>query len=96
MGAGRERFDRMLKQQASRMLVSLVDWRKAGKEYVTRDLLLKSSGLKDNELQKIIRDGNLPRHTMRIAGVKAYSVDACVRLLARWVGRYDLLVDVED
>ena len=96
MGAGKERFEQMLRQQASRLLPQLDEWNRKGKKYVTRDLLLKSSGLKDNELQKIIRDGNMPRHTMRVAGAKCYSVDACLRLLARWLNRWEYLVDAKE
>lgn len=96
MASGKERFEDMLKRQASRLLPSLDEWSKKGKKYVTRDLLLKRSGLKDNELQKIIKDGNMPRHTLKIAGVKAYSVDASLKLLARWLNRYEYIVDVED
>ena len=96
MGAGKERFERMLRQQSSRLLPQLDEWNRKGKRYVTRDLLLKVSGLSDNELQKIIRDGNMPRHTMSVAGAKCYSVDACLRLLARWLGRYEYLVTDEE
>lgn len=92
MAAGKEEFERMLKRQAARVLPKLDEWNRKGKEYVTRDLLLRETGLKDNELQKLIRDGNMPRHTMRIAGAKCYSVDATLRLLARYCQRYEYLI----
>lgn len=93
MGAGRDSFAQMLKRQAGRCLPKLDEWRRKGKEYVSRDMLLKETGLKDNELQKLIHDGNMPRHCIRIAGVKCYSVDASLRLLARYCGRYEYIVE---
>lgn len=85
------RFTEMLKQQCSRLLPWLDAMSRKGVKYVSRDLLLKQSGLKDNELQKVIHDGNMPRHTLSIKGVKCYSVDASLRLLARWLGRIEYL-----
>nr|DAG70515.1 MAG TPA: hypothetical protein [Caudoviricetes sp.] len=38
----------------------------------------------------------MPRHTMRVAGAKCYSVDACLRLLARWLNRWEYLVDAKE
>lgn len=85
------KFTEMLKQQCSRLLPWLDGMRRNGVQYVSRDLLLKESGLKDNELQKLVHDGNIPRHSMRVKGVKCYSVDATLRLLARWLGRVEYL-----
>lgn len=85
------RFGEMLKQQCSRLLPWLDAMNRKGVRYVSRDLILKQSGLKDNELQKVIHDGNMPRHSLRIKGVKCYSVDASLRLLARWLGRIEYL-----
>lgn len=91
MGGYRLKFGEMLKQQCSRLLPWLDELNRKGVRYVSRDLILKQSGLKDNELQKVIHDGNMPRHTLSIKGVKCYSVDASLRLLARWLGRIEYL-----
>jgi hypothetical protein len=60
---------------------------------VGRNNLIEHSGLSDNELQKLIHDGNLPRHTMKIMGTKAYDTASALKMLARYCGQYAYLVD---
>lgn len=92
MGTGKLGFDETLRTQVRRLLPYLELLRNSKVKYVTRDSLLKESGLLDNEMQKLIHDGNMPRHTLRIQGQKAYEVDSTLRLLARFCNAYEYLV----
>lgn len=92
MGTGKLGFNETLRTQVRRLLPYLELLRNSKVKYVTRDSLLKESGLLDNEMQKLIHDGNMPRHTLRIQGQKAYEVDSTLRLLARFCHAYEYLV----
>lgn len=93
MANGKLSFDQMIKQQAMRLLPYLDNLNKQQVKYVGRDNLIEHSGLSDNELQKLIHDGNLPRHTMKIMGTKAYDTESALKMLARYCGQYGYLVD---
>lgn len=91
MAQGKRDFEQMLKQGANRALPKLDGLLRRKVKYVTRRMLLEETGLSDNELQKLIHDGNCPRHSMRVAGQKAYAVEPTLRMLARYAGRWDYL-----
>ncbi|MEE8703218.1 MAG: hypothetical protein ABF780_01090 [Bifidobacterium aquikefiri] len=93
MATGKLSFDSMLKQQVMRLLPYLDQLNQQQVKYVGRNNLLEHSGLNDNELQKLIHDGNLPRHTMKIMGTKAYDTESTLKMLARYCGQYGYLVD---
>lgn len=95
VGAGKWNFTVMLKRQVKKSLPTLDEWNRKGMAYVTRDMLLNITGLNDNELQKLIHDGNMPRHSKRVAGVKAYDVEAVLSMFARYVGAYEYVVEVK-
>ena len=93
MATGKLSFDSMLKQQVMRLLPYLDQLNQQQVKYVGRNNLLVHSGLNDNELQKLIHDGNLPHHTMKIMGTKAYDTESTLKMLARYCGQYGYLVD---
>lgn len=94
-GLGTLSFNNMLKKQVRKALPILDEYNRKGMAYVTRDLLANATGLRDNELQKLIHDGNMPRHSKRVAGCKAYDVEAVLSMLAKYVGAYEYLVEVD-
>lgn len=93
MNQRKDSFDQMLRTQAARALPELERLDKSGVRYILRRSLADDTGLNDNELQKLIHDGNLPRHSLRVNGEKAYEVDSSLKLLARFCHRYEYLVD---
>lgn len=93
MANGKLSFDQMIKQQAMRLLPYLDNLHQQQVKYVGRNNLIEHSGLTDNELQKLIHDGNLPRHTMKVSGMKAYDTESTLKMLARYCGQYAYLVD---
>lgn len=95
VGVGKASFGTMLKRQVKKALPTLDEYNRKGMAYVTRDLLANVTGLSDNELQKLIHDGNMPRHSKRVAGCKAYDVEAVLSMLAKYVGAYEYLVEVD-
>lgn len=86
-------FEQMLRTQASRALPGLERLEKSGVRYILRSSLTNDTGLSDNELQKLIHDGHLPRHSLCVNGEKAYKVDSSLKMLARFCDRYEYLVD---
>ncbi|MGO3357474.1 MAG: hypothetical protein ACTILK_00575 [Bifidobacterium crudilactis] len=93
MANGKLSFDQEIKQQAARLLPRLNDFRRLGVQNIDRNTLLNESGLNDNELQKLIHDGNMPRHSGKRGGIKVYDVLASLQMLARYCGQYGYLVD---
>ncbi|MCI1831812.1 MAG: hypothetical protein LKI77_02540 [Bifidobacterium sp.] len=93
MKNGKESYEYMLKQQAARLLPRLDDFRRLGVQSIDRRTLLNESGLNDNELQKLIHDGNMPRHNGKRGGIKTYDVEAALKMLARWCQRYEYVVE---
>lgn len=94
MGIGKLTFEETLRQQTRSLLPYLDSLREQGIKYVTRSALIRESGLSDNELQKLVRDGNMPRHALRVRGQKAYDIESTLRMLARWCKSYEYLVVV--
>ena len=46
-----------------------------GVKYHTRQAIIRRSGMSDNELQKLIQDNHMSRHTLKVRGQKAYDVE---------------------
>lgn len=94
MGIGKLTFEETLRQQTRSLLPYLDSLKQRGVKYVTRQAIIRRSGLTDNEVQKLIRDGNMPRHALRVRGQKAYDIESTLRMLARWCRSYEYLVVV--
>lgn len=93
MNQRKDSFDQMIKQQTMRLLPRLDHFRRLGVQNIDRNTLLNESGLNDNELQKLIHDGNMPRHSGKRGGIKVYDVLASLQMLSRYCGQYGYLVD---
>jgi hypothetical protein len=94
MGIENLSFNETLKHQVRRLLPYLDNLKRRGARYVLRPVLLRESGLTDNELQKLIHDGHMPRHGMKVYGQKAYEVDTTLERLAQFCQAYEYLVEV--
>ena len=46
-----------------------------GVKYLTRQAIIRRFGMSDNELQKLIQDNHMSRHTLEVRGQKAYDVE---------------------
>lgn len=92
MGYGKQSFGAMLNQQSAALLPYLDELNRSHVTEVSRTQLLDHSGLKDNELQKLIHDGNLPRHQYRKGREKIYQTEACLKQLARYTNRYEYII----
>lgn len=94
MGIGKLTFEETLRQQTRSLLPYLDSLKQQGVKYVTRQAIIRRSGLSDNEVQKLIHDNHMPRHTLKVRGQKAYDIDTTLRMLARWCRSYEYLVVV--
>lgn len=63
-----------------------------GVKYVTRQAIIRRSGLSDNELRKLIQDNHMPRNTLKVCDQKAYDIGTTPRMLVRWCRSYKNLV----